>query len=68
MPDDASRPGEHAHPDRPKTVQTLFGPLELRRTYYYHAATHGRKTPVSEFGFAPHFLVWNVCVTNMLRP
>lgn len=46
MPDDASRPGEHAHPDRPKTVQTLFGPLELRRTYYYHAATHTGRAPL----------------------
>ena len=46
LPDHASRPGEKAHPDRPKTVQTLFGPIELRRTYFYHAATHTGRVPL----------------------
>lgn len=46
LPDHASRPGEKAHPDRPKTVQTLFGPIELRRTYFYHAATRTGRAPL----------------------
>jgi hypothetical protein len=48
LPDHASRPGEQAHPDRPKTVQTLFGPIELRRTYFYHAATHTGRAPLDQ--------------------
>jgi hypothetical protein len=46
LPDHASRPGEKCHPHRPKTVQTLFGPIELRRTYFYHPASHTGRAPL----------------------
>ena len=39
MPDDTSQPGEQCSRDRPKTVQTLFGPIELRRAYFFQAET-----------------------------
>jgi hypothetical protein len=48
LPDDASRPGEKCHPDRPKTVQTLFGPIELRRSYFYHPATQTGRAPLDQ--------------------
>jgi hypothetical protein len=35
IPGDASRPGEKCHPDRSKEVLTLFGPIGLRRNYYF---------------------------------
>jgi len=38
VPEDASRPGEKCHADRPKEMLTLFGPVRLSRNYY-HAAT-----------------------------
>ena len=56
LPDHASRPGEKAHPNRPKTVQTLFGPIELRRTYFYHAATHRPGPTRPGLGFDRQFL------------
>jgi hypothetical protein len=48
LPDHASQPGEKCHPDRPKTVQTLFGPIELRRTYFYHPASHTGRAPLDQ--------------------
>jgi hypothetical protein len=48
LPDPTSRPGEKCHPDRPKTVQTLFGPIKLRRTYFYHPASHSGRAPLDQ--------------------
>jgi hypothetical protein len=48
VPDDASRPGEKCHPDRAKTVQTLFGSIELRRAYFYHAETGMGRAPLDQ--------------------
>lgn len=48
LPDHASRPGEKCHRDRPKTVQTLFGPIELRRAYFYHRASHTGRAPLDQ--------------------
>ena len=48
LPEQASRPGEKCHPDRPKTVQTLFGPIELRRAYFYHPASHTGRAPLDQ--------------------
>ena len=48
VPDDASRPGEKCHPDRPKTIQTLFGPIELRRAYFYQAETGTGRAPLDQ--------------------
>jgi hypothetical protein len=48
VPGDASQPGEQCHPDRPKTVQTLFGPIELRRAYFYRAASGTGRAPLDQ--------------------
>jgi hypothetical protein len=37
IPADAPCPGEKAYPGRKRTVETLFGAVELQRNYYYHA-------------------------------
>jgi len=42
------RPGEKSHSDRSQTVHTLFGPIVLRRTYYYHPATGTGRFPLDE--------------------
>ena len=43
VPEDQGRLGERCHPDRPKEALTLFGPVPLRRNYYYsQAQQHGR--------------------------
>jgi hypothetical protein len=46
--DHASQPGEKCHLDRPKAVQTLFGPIELRRTCFYHPASHTGRAPLDQ--------------------
>ena len=38
LPEGQSQPGEKCHPDRSKEVQTLFGPVRIRRDYFYRAA------------------------------
>jgi len=43
LPENTSFPGEKHHPDRSKKVETLFGPIPIRRDYFYCPATsHGR--------------------------
>jgi len=42
VPGDATQPGERCHAQRPNTVDSLFGPLELRRNYYSRADQSGR--------------------------
>ena len=39
VPDNASRPGEKCHPQRAKDCHSLFGPLRLRRNYFYDPQT-----------------------------
>src|ERR1039457_3134985 len=48
LADNTSRPGEKCHPERTKPVQTIFGEIELRRRYFYHAASHRSEEHTSE--------------------
>jgi len=48
MPGQAARPGEKRHALRPKQVQTVFGPITLRRDYYYCEATDQGRAPMDE--------------------
>lgn len=48
VPDDASRPGEKCHPDRAKDVHTLFGPIQVRRHYFYHPASQTGRFPLDQ--------------------
>jgi hypothetical protein len=64
-PGHARRPGEKCHVDRPKEVETLFGPITLRRDYFYSEETDLGRAPVDEAlglinGFSPA-LVRLVC-------
>ena len=45
---EAARPLEKCYDQRPLTVQTLFGPVALRRRYYYHAPSHTGRCPLDE--------------------
>jgi hypothetical protein len=43
LPENTSFPGEKHHPNRSKNIQTLFGPIEIQRDYFYSpCAGHGR--------------------------
>lgn len=58
LADNLSRPGEKCHPNRPKPVQTIFGQIQLRRRYFYHAASHSGRAPLDQAlglmnGFSP---------------
>lgn len=58
IPANTSRPGEKCHPKRAKPVQTIFGLIELRRCYFYHAASQSGRAPLDEAlglfnGFSP---------------
>jgi hypothetical protein len=46
VPEDQGRPGEKCHPLRPKDVETVFGPLTLRRHYYYDPETPAGRAPL----------------------
>ncbi len=48
VPDNASRPGEKCHPDRAKDIQTLFGPITVRRDYFYAPATQTGRCPLDQ--------------------
>jgi len=48
LPDHASQAGEKCHPDRPLTVHTLFGPIELRRHYFYHPQKQTGRCPLDQ--------------------
>lgn len=49
LPDDApARPLETRHDNRPHRVQTLFGPVRLRRSYYHHVPSHTGRCPLDE--------------------
>jgi hypothetical protein len=40
IPDNTSRRGEKCHPDRPLILHSIFGPVLLRRDYFYGPAQH----------------------------
>ena len=46
VPEDASRPGEKCHADRPKEMLTLFGPVRLSRNYYHAAREQVGRVPL----------------------
>src|SRR5947207_114966 len=48
LPDSTSRPGEKAHSDRSKKVETLFGPIQIRRDYFYSPSTRQGRIPLDE--------------------
>lgn len=47
-PDNTSQPGEKCHPARPKEIETLFGPVQIRRDYFYRPATGRGRLPLDE--------------------
>ena len=48
LADDASRPGEKCTPAVERDLETLFGPLTLRRNYYHAAGTGQGRYPLDE--------------------
>ena len=48
VPDDQTRPGEHCHAGRLNTVESLFGPLALRRNYYAGRDPSGGRAPLDQ--------------------
>jgi Uncharacterised protein family (UPF0236) len=48
VPEDQGRLGEKCHPDRPKEALTLFGPVPLRRNYYYAPAREEGRAPLDQ--------------------
>ena len=46
VPEDASRPGEKCHANRPKEMLSLFGPVRLSRNYYHAAAEQAGRVPL----------------------
>ena len=48
LADNGSQPGEKRHPHRAKRVQTLFGPIQMVRDYFYSALTGQGRLPLDE--------------------
>lgn len=48
MPNHAGQPGEKCHLGRANEVETLFGPITLRRKYYYNETTDEGRAPLDE--------------------
>lgn len=48
VPGDHTRPGESCHAGRVNTVDSLFGPLVLRRNYYSQRDPAGGRAPLDE--------------------
>ncbi len=46
LPEDTSLTGEKRHADRGKEVATLFGPIRIRRNYFYQPATGKGRVPL----------------------
>lgn len=48
MPDQAGQPGEKRHAQRSRKVETLFGPITLRRDYFYCESSGKGRAPLDE--------------------
>ncbi len=48
LPDNLSRSGEKHHPDRPKTIETVFGPVQIHRDYFYSASDRQGRVPLDQ--------------------
>ena len=48
VPEAASRPGEKRHPERKLELHTIFGKVEIFRSYYYCPATRTGRFPLDE--------------------
>jgi hypothetical protein len=48
LPEDQAQRGERGHPNRPKEALTLFGPVPLRRNYYYSEARQEGRAPLDQ--------------------
>jgi hypothetical protein len=48
LPENTSQSGEKCHPDRGKEIETLFGPIAIRRNYFYSPATGQGRRPLDE--------------------
>lgn len=46
--DQSARPCEIIHRQRPRRVETLFGPITLSRNYYYHTKAHQGRCPLDQ--------------------
>ena len=58
LADNSSHPGEKCHPGRAKQAQTLFGPVQLQRSYFYDPASQRGRVPLDQalgliHGFSP---------------
>ncbi len=58
IPEDHRQPGEKTLKQQKRTVDTLFGPVDLSRIGYYNPKTHGCRYPLDEAlqlmeGFTP---------------
>ena len=58
MPNHTGRPGEKCHRERAKDVETIFGPITLRRNYFYRESADEGRAPLDEAlglvnGFSP---------------
>jgi uncharacterized protein UPF0236 len=48
VPDNASRPGEKCHAERAKDIHTLFGPIAVRRNYFYQPERQTGRFPLDQ--------------------
>ena len=48
VPQDQGRPGEKCHRQRGKEMATIFGPVSLKRNYYYCAHAQEGRAPLDE--------------------
>lgn len=48
IPENSSRTGEKCHADRLRMMHSVFGPVELRRNYFYSEATGSGRFPLDE--------------------
>lgn len=46
VPEDQGQAGEKCHPHRTKTVETVLGPVSIRRNYYYDPESQAGRAPM----------------------